>query len=103
MWISNINAPCLKDFTSDERYHSYYVCNRHFATEFLVVGTRTELSYDAVPTLYLPEVERDNRIEQHGRSENPTPPMLHEMRDDMDLQIYPPSIIDASAKLTSCR
>ncbi|KAF5284391.1 hypothetical protein FQA39_LY17066 [Lamprigera yunnana] len=46
------------------------------------------------------EVERDNRIEQHGRSENPTPPMLQEMRDDMDLQIYLPSIIDASAELT---
>ncbi|KAF5281701.1 hypothetical protein FQA39_LY17722 [Lamprigera yunnana] len=46
------------------------------------------------------EVERDKRIEPHGRSENPTPPMLHEMRDDMDLQVYPPSIIDAPAELT---
>ncbi|KAF5281702.1 hypothetical protein FQA39_LY17723 [Lamprigera yunnana] len=74
--------------------------SNYFGYSALDILNEVNIESKNIKKVVLQKVERDNRIEQHGRSENPTPPMLHEMRDDMDLQIYPPSIIDASAELT---
>ncbi|KAK5650546.1 hypothetical protein RI129_001575 [Pyrocoelia pectoralis] len=52
-WVENINQPRLSSLQPEVIYNTCFVCDRHFAPEFLVSGTRRGLRRDAVPTLYL--------------------------------------------------
>lgn len=52
-WLENVNNPKLKNLLPEEVYRSYYVCNIHFAAEYLVARTKRGLRRDAIPTLVL--------------------------------------------------
>jgi hypothetical protein len=52
-WIENIKPARLQCLTAAEIYRRCYVCNIHFAREFIVEGTLRGLRKDAVPTLHL--------------------------------------------------
>jgi hypothetical protein len=52
-WKNNVNNPALKDLSVTKVYNLYYICNRHFSKNCLVVGTKRGLTRTAVPTLHL--------------------------------------------------
>lgn len=54
LWLNNISAPHIQAMPYDKLYNNYFVCNKHFAEQNMVPGTRRGLRKDAVPTLHLP-------------------------------------------------
>ncbi|KAB0804407.1 hypothetical protein PPYR_01377 [Photinus pyralis] len=52
-WIENIKVPHLMALQPHQVYDTKFVCQKHFAPEYVVPGTRRGLRRDAVPTLHI--------------------------------------------------
>jgi general transcription factor IIIA len=65
-WKNNVNNPALKDLSVTKVYNLYYICNRHFSKNCLVVGTKRGLTRTAVPTLHLGEGSDEITLPKRG-------------------------------------
>jgi hypothetical protein len=52
-WVENIKSPHLEKLTCDQIYRSCFVCDLHFARDFVVPGTLRGLRKDAIPSMHL--------------------------------------------------
>ncbi|CAH1103927.1 unnamed protein product [Psylliodes chrysocephalus] len=64
IWVMNIRHPLFKNKTRRQIYEYYTICDRHFENKFKVPGSRRGLLFEAIPTLFLSDLDGADHFER---------------------------------------